>query len=248
MTAAELTPELRALIDARLDAIERVLLRVELSYSERRHIVGEVETQIFELLSRRSPVPSQEDVTSVLESLDPPESYIPEELRGKLGDAPEATIRPRSSGPRMSVLALGSAAGLVATILLAILFLAAAGPRDEAAALTFLGMLWLAVSACGITACVRIMRSEGRLLGLPFAFAAALVFPLFWINVIVVAIIVATDGMIAFVLTGAAILYVNYRAVRRLWRWLSVDRGRIPQGIRTTVSGWFAPKNGIQPT
>jgi hypothetical protein len=108
--------------------------------------------------------------------------------------------------------------------------------------------MMLAVSACGVVACIRILRSEGRLQGLPFAFAAALAFPLFWINVIVVAIIAATHGIIAFVLTGAAILYVNYRAIRWLWRWLSVERGNVPQSVRTAVSGWFSPKNGIQPT
>ncbi|HMF11636.1 MAG TPA: hypothetical protein VKE94_05000 [Gemmataceae bacterium] len=247
MTAAELNPELRNLIDARLDAIERALLRVELSYSERRHIVGEVETQIFELLARRNVAPTHEDVVAVLDSLDPPESYVPEELRGKLGDVPEATIRPRARGPRLSLLAVGSAVGLVANILVAIPLLAASGP-GEAAAQVFGGLMMLAVSACGVVACIRILRSEGRLQGLPFAFAAALAFPLFWINVIVVAIIAATHGIIAFVLTGAAILYVNYRAIRWLWRWLSVERGNVPQSVRTAVSGWFSPKNGIQPT
>src|SRR6185295_1799484 len=62
MTAAELNPEFRSLIDARLDAIEQILLRVQVSYSERRHIVSEVETQIFELLARRGENPTREDV------------------------------------------------------------------------------------------------------------------------------------------------------------------------------------------
>ena len=39
------------------------------------------ETQIFELLSRRSPLPQHEDVLAVLASIDPPESYVPEDLR-----------------------------------------------------------------------------------------------------------------------------------------------------------------------
>lgn len=248
MTAAELNPELRNLIDARLDAIERVLLRVELSYSERRHIVGEVESQIFELLSRRNAAPTRDDVIAVLESLDPPEAYIPEELRGKLGEVPEATIRPRRTGPRVSRLAIAAAGGLAGTILLAILLLATVGPPSESAAMTFIGMLMLATSACGIVASLRILRSEGRLRGLPFAFPAALAFPLFWANVLLVAIIVASRGAIAFVLTAAAILYLNYRVIRRLWHWISVERAAVPEGWLKTVSGWFSPKNGIQPT
>ena len=90
MTAAELNPELRKLIDARLDAIDRTLIRAQLAWSERRSIVGEVETQIFELLARRSESPAQEDVLAVLDSLDPPESYLPEEFRGRSSDEPAA--------------------------------------------------------------------------------------------------------------------------------------------------------------
>jgi hypothetical protein len=88
MTAAELNPELRKLIDARLDAIDRILVSAQVSWSERRSIVGEVETQVFELLARRSQIPTQEDVLAVIDSLDPPESYIPEELRAPLYCAP----------------------------------------------------------------------------------------------------------------------------------------------------------------
>lgn len=248
MTAAELNPELRNLIDVRLDAIERVLIRVELPYSDRRHILGEVESQIFELLSRRSATPGVEDVTAVLDSLDPPESYIPEELRGKLGDVPEAKIQPRMRGPRLSRLALFSALGLVGALLLSIPIMAAAGPLDLGPALACVGIQFLAVSGCGVLACMRILRSNGQLLGLRYAFAPAVAFPLFLANLLLVLIIVASHGMIAFLLTAAAILYVNYRAIRRLWHWITVERAAVPEGLRKTVSGWFNPKNGIQPT
>lgn len=80
MTVAELAPSLRNQIDARLDAIERVLLRAGVSYTERRNIVDEVASQAYELLDRRGTAtndngPTQADVTAVLASLDPPESY-----------------------------------------------------------------------------------------------------------------------------------------------------------------------------
>ena len=65
MTAAELNPELRNLIDTRLEAIDRILLRAETGWSERRSIVDEVETQIYELLARRGPAPSEADVLAV---------------------------------------------------------------------------------------------------------------------------------------------------------------------------------------
>jgi hypothetical protein len=94
MTAAELNPELRNLIDARLDAIDQALVRAQVPWSERRSIVGEVETQVFELLGRRGALPVLEDVLAVLASLDPPESYIPEELRGAPADAAAPAANP----------------------------------------------------------------------------------------------------------------------------------------------------------
>lgn len=106
MTAAELNPELRKLIDARLDAIDRNLVRAEIGWSERRSIVGEVETQIFELLARRGPMPAHEDVLAVLASLDPPESYIPDELRSRLADAPAADAPAAAAFPRVDWRAL----------------------------------------------------------------------------------------------------------------------------------------------
>lgn len=96
MTAAELNPELRNLIDARLDAIDRSLIRAQVAWSDRRSIVGEVETQVFELLARRSPTPTQEDVLAILASLDPPEAYIPEELRDRPADTGAPATPPRS--------------------------------------------------------------------------------------------------------------------------------------------------------
>jgi hypothetical protein len=119
MTTPELNGEWRNLIDARLDQIERVLLRVDVSYSERRHIVGEVESQIFELLARRTENPTREDVQAILDSLDQAEAYVPEELRGKFAEAAAAngpTVK-RPSGPRFSRLAVGSAVMAAALVL-----------------------------------------------------------------------------------------------------------------------------------
>lgn len=92
MTAAELNPELRNLIDARLDSVDRMLICAQIGWSERRSIVGEVETQIFELLARRALAPTRDDVLAVLDSLDPPESYVPEELRAKTAADAESSL------------------------------------------------------------------------------------------------------------------------------------------------------------
>lgn len=238
MTAPELSGELRNLIDARLDQIERVLLRVEVSYSERRHIVGEVEAQIFELLSRRSENPTREDVQAVLDSLDPPEAYVPEELRGRFADA-TSNPRPdpnRPSGPRTSRLAIGSAilaAGPPALGLLVALF-AHPRNRDEFGVLSLLCLI--AATLSGLVACGRIIYSEGQLRGLPYALFAAGLLPLILVNLSVFGLMIETHGVIPWLLATVGVVYLNYLGIRRFWRWLSGRQMQLAAMLRNALA------------
>jgi hypothetical protein len=75
---------LQALIDSRLDTIERMLVG-RVPRSERTEIVREVESQIYELLSERgSEEPTREDLLGVLSRLDPPEAYLTETAASEL--------------------------------------------------------------------------------------------------------------------------------------------------------------------
>ncbi len=248
MTAADLNPEFRTLIDARLDAIEQILMRVQVAYSERRHIVGEVETQIFELLSRRGETFTREEVVSVLNSLDPPESYIPEEFRGRLTDARLPPAPPRPRGPRVSKLAVASATLVALLVLFGVPLATTSHPRDTDEILTFFGINLFLATLLGIAAVVRIWRSGGRLRGLPFALFASLAFPLALVNGAAVMLVVATHGVLPWLLTIAGLVYLNYLGVRRLWRWLSERHATIANALRGDVTGWFAPKNGVHAT
>ncbi|HEX3315096.1 MAG TPA: hypothetical protein VHR72_09415, partial [Gemmataceae bacterium] len=72
------TPALEALIDARLDTIDRMLLDV-LPRQDRLAILRDVESQIHEQLQARAADElSRADVLAVLAALDPPEAYLPE--------------------------------------------------------------------------------------------------------------------------------------------------------------------------
>jgi hypothetical protein len=248
MTAAELNPEFRNLIDARLDAIEQILLKVQVSYSERRHIVGEVETQIFELLSRRGENPTREDVVAVLDSLDPPEAYVPEELRGRLGEAAIEAAPAKPKGPRVSKLAVLSAVLVIAILLIGLPLVATSRSPDTAETITFTGIYLFLATLVGAAALVRVMRSGGRLRGLPFALFSAIAFPLVLVNFAVVMLVIATQGVLPWLLTIAAIGYLNYLGVRRLWRWLSERHATIAEALRGSFAGWITPKNGVQPT
>ena len=99
ITSVQVPELLQALIDSRLDTIDRMLLG-RLPRSERLEIVREVESQIFELLQERcSDEPTREDVLAVLARLDPPEAYLPEELEREPGAPSTAADWPRGAGP-----------------------------------------------------------------------------------------------------------------------------------------------------
>lgn len=186
MTAAEFSPEFRHLIDSRLDAVDQALLRVAVPYSERRNIVGEVETQIYELLSRRSQDPSREDVLAVLDSLDPPDSYIPEELRDRCAGAPAYSSR-QSRGPR-------------------------AAPRH--------------------------LRAVAKLLASVACLGALIV-----ANGLVVAIVATSDGVIPWIITAAAIAWLNYAGIQWLRSRERLSPGEIFREIRNNLAAWIATKN-----
>lgn len=223
MTRLELDAPLRTLIDGRLDTIERVLLQAEVSRAERVSIVEEVENQIHELLSRRtSGEPTRADVLAVLASLDPPEAYAPEGYRERLVE--QHRVENRRRLPQPSMLAVGSAAGGVLTLLLLALGFALNGFESEAGLLLMSPLILLGaglVTAGGIVSILRIRRSEGWLFGLPAALFAALLFPLLGANCLLVIGLMLLDelGLYGVVLLSfaAANIYLTYH----IWRGIS---------------------------
>jgi hypothetical protein len=123
-TATVRLPEtLQALVDARLDTIDRLLLK-SVPRQDRLAIVSEVESQIYELLQERGGDDlSRKDVLDVLAHLDPPEAYLSDESGEdtvtKLETAPE---RPTPTAATNSP-AYGVASGVLGVICLSMLFL-----------------------------------------------------------------------------------------------------------------------------
>jgi hypothetical protein len=87
-TSVRISASVQALIDARLDTIERMLLG-RVSRQDRLAIVRDVETQIHELLQEHGDDEiGRDEMLAVLARLDPPEAYLPEEPAGELTSAP----------------------------------------------------------------------------------------------------------------------------------------------------------------
>jgi hypothetical protein len=79
-TTMELAKPLQALIDARLDTIDRMLMG-QIPRADRLSILREVESQIEELLAERDAATiTRDDIIEVLRQLDPPEAFVPEEI------------------------------------------------------------------------------------------------------------------------------------------------------------------------
>lgn len=235
MTTSDLSPELRALVDARLDAIDHALRQAQMPYFERSHIVGEVEAQIFDLLGRREGAPGREDVLQVLADLDPPEAYIPEEF--KRPAAPEqpgqavaalaeaSDERPRWYKPtaaKASLILLGFGLGLVADIALQII--SAAGRelfRNENHREVAVGVAIVLTALLAAAAMVRLRRSKW----LPIASAyarIALVFPLLAVDYVVAVLSMHLGNPLLIIPVGIAALLLNVIAVR--WFWQSIPR------------------------
>src|SRR5262245_28692687 len=92
----------QALIDARLDTIDRMLLG-RVPRQDRLAIVKEVEAQVFELLQERDTEElDRDDVLAVLARLDPPEAYLPEEAGEEPASSPMRSrtrlIEPKRKG------------------------------------------------------------------------------------------------------------------------------------------------------
>ena len=224
-TAVNLESSLQALIDDRLDAVDRVLLRAGVSRGERRNIVEEVEAQIHELLSRKTDGDLlRVDVLAVLNALDPPEAYAPEGHRQRVSDV-AGTPRMRLRRPEPSLLALGSAAGGIITAFLAVLasFLVIQGEFGMLA-LALIALLVpaaLAVTACGILAIVRIRRSDGWLFGLRAALLAAILFPLLLGNAVFISAGML-GGEVGLIFAAAlAMLACNAGLVYHVWKLLA---------------------------
>lgn len=181
-----LTAELQALIDARLDTIDRMLLG-RVPRADRTAITREVETQIHDLLAERGSGEVDRDlVLSALARLDPPEAYLAEQTAGD----PAEIRRPAPPRPISHLQVIPSRAGQVSGVVglsaigfdLFAAFLLACGlmSDSEAAVFGFLGLAGLAcllgMVAVGVSLFARV-ASNWAIIGLTTGLIAMLVSP-----------------------------------------------------------------------
>jgi hypothetical protein len=220
---AEFNAELRNLIDARLDAIEDVLCQVHVQNSERRHIVSEVETQIFELLGRRGENLTQGDVLAVLDSLDPPESYIPEEPQEAVPPLAEQCSQRSERQPKLPLLVVGIGLALVFDLLIAGVSLVGRDLfQSENARETLVGITIVLVALFAATGMVWLKRSKKLQFDSHYLRIAAVVPLLFVDYLFAVAISISRANPLLCVALAITCLVMNLFAIRHFWRSIPV--------------------------
>lgn len=123
LVSVQLEDALQALVDTRLDTIDRMLLG-RMPRQDRLEIVKDVESQIYEQLHEHGVENlGRDDVLAVLARLDPPEAYLPE---GGESDRPaSAPIPSRARSPesvRRRELLMARASGILGLSALGVIF------------------------------------------------------------------------------------------------------------------------------
>ncbi len=124
VVTVQLTESAKALIDTRLDTIDRMLLG-RVPRADRLAIVKDVEAQIHEQLQERGEDElGREDALAVLARLDPPEAYLPDEEESE-PVASRITVSPRSPryAGRRRASRVSMASGIVGICSLVLVFL-----------------------------------------------------------------------------------------------------------------------------
>ena len=249
-----LSNELQAIIDNRLDAIDQNLLRAGLPRHQRRSVVEEVENQILEMLSRLEVDElTRADVLAVLAKLDPPEAYVPEgppvRLPSTTAAAAEGVSAAAQAGVHASVAAVSQAvervrtqwqpawlacfaAGLgVFTLFLAGLFLATIGPMLDSAVLGVLLIMMMAGTSTllGALSLFYLRRTKEQKLALAAAIFATLLYPLLILDGVILAIGIATFPVSVVLLALMLFLGINGALGRLAWRWATRKPVEIPE-------------------
>jgi hypothetical protein len=235
--APDLPDDVQRKIDDHLDAVERVLLRENVSRLERRNILDEVETQIHEMLAAHGGEDRAAAVMEILSRLDPPEAYASERASVSL-PPPAATGTTRSftprelwrrwrewwsvqpDRPRVSPPALVGAiwAGLLVLLLVALLpmhrpppflllLLALVGPTAP-----------LGVTILGFLAVRRIRRPGSNEFGLPLALVETFFFPTLLANLALIGVLAASREAGLILLAALVIIVANVGLARYAWR------------------------------
>jgi hypothetical protein len=222
-------------IDDYLDRVERVLLRGDVSRTERRSIVDEVETQIYEMLAARSEQDPATAITEILAGLDPPDAFAPDSKPALASASASGTsaFRPRAlwhrssqwwsvqpDRSRVSPPAVLAAVWSGTAVILAMAVAAFRWPPVPLVALLLLVGLTapVGVTVLGLMAARRIRRVGSHEYGLPLALIETFFFPILFANLALIGVLAVSREVGLVLLAALVIITANIGLARYAWR------------------------------
>lgn len=175
--------EVRRLLDEHLDSVERALADSGVSFSDRRSICDEVETQACEMLwPRADGKPTEQQMRAVLAELDDPEAY-------REAVEPNDHVRPVSvpvDSPKVHSFGLCAFLLLPASVVLLFLSPFHSQAGGEVAGSIYFGVVAFLSIVFATLAIRDIRRQPDRYFGIALAIFGALSIPLLFLNTVVI--------------------------------------------------------------
>jgi hypothetical protein len=210
------SPEVgRAAIDAYLDSVEQALLAARAPRSDRLQVLQDLESQIADMLARETSPLTDESVRAVIEKLEPPRHFA-----DTYGNTVESTSWPtprfmRHENLNWPLISAVSFALIPAGGLLALLN---PGPFVGLliACLLTIGFLFTPVA---IWKAFKQLRAQlGKVPGRGLLLKTTIAYGALVPALVVLCAALITEGFAFFLLGFAALVYVQYLFLRRLWQ------------------------------
>jgi hypothetical protein len=223
------TPDVgRASIDAYLDSVEQALLAAHAPRSDRLQVLQDLESQIAEMLAHEPAPLTEESVRSVIEKLEPPRHFA-----DTYGNTAESTPSPTSRFVRLPQIRWSVRWPLVAALSCAMLVLGcvltilAAGARSAdpilgvSILLLFLGFVLTPIALWKAFRQLQTQLSTRQNSGRELVLKSTVVYCTLAPALLILLAIAITEGIILFPIGIAAIIYAEYAAICRFWRYMA---------------------------
>jgi hypothetical protein len=208
----------RAAIDAYLDSVEQALLAVRAPRSDRLQVLQDLESQIADMLAHEPAPLTEESVRAVIEKLEPPRHFA-----DTYTDTSESKPSPIRRLPRLETInwpliaaisfALIPMSGLVALLDQDLL---------GALSLVFLLPIGFLFTPFAIWKAFKQLRAQsGKIRGRDMVLNTTAAYAVLAPVLVMLFAIAVTEGIAFYMLGVAALIYVHYVFIRRLWRYMA---------------------------
>jgi cation transport ATPase len=223
MTENTTSPVGRAAIDAYLDSIEQALLAANAPRGDRTQVLADLESQIADMLAQQPQPLTEESVQAVIARLEPASHFAAMYGNGKRPQADRTRSIsipvPKLRTPRWSLVAAACFALPVMGLFLE--WAVQLSPRHSGAFFVLSIVAALVATPCALAMAYKQLRarpegSADRDLVVNMILAYAIVAPAF----LMVVFTEWTEGFVLVPFGIAAFIYVQYRLVRRLQRYV----------------------------